>query len=92
VNKTELIEAIAKKSGLKKTEADCALNAALEAVTEALVKGEKVQLMGFGSFEVKERAARTGRNPQTGETVQINAHSTVQFHAGKALKDAVDGK
>ncbi len=92
MNKTELIEAIAKKTGMKRTESERALAAALEAVTETLVKGEKVQIMGFGSFEVKDRAARTGRNPQTGEPVEIDAFRTVQFHVGKGLKDSVSGK
>lgn len=92
MNKTELIEAIAKKSGLKRTESERALSAAIEALTEAMAAGEKVQLMGFGSFEVKERAARTVRNPQTGEPVEVAAYNTVQFHAGKGLKDAVSGK
>ena len=89
MNKTELIEAIAKKTGMTRKDSDRALNAALEAVTEALAAGDKVQVMGFGSFEVKDRAARTARNPKTGEPVEIEAFKAVQFHAGKALKDAV---
>ena len=90
MNKKEIIDAVALKSGLKKTEAEQALNALLDAMTEALAKGDKIQLTGFGSFEVKNRAERTGRNPRTGENVLIEASSTVQFHAGKALKDAVN--
>ena len=92
MNKSELIEIVAKKTGMKRTESECAVSAMLQAVTEALCAGDKVQIMGFGSFEVKERASRTGRNPQTGEPVQIEAYKTVQFHAGKGLKDAIDNK
>lgn len=92
MNKTEIIEAVAQKTGLKKQDCDRAVAATLEAITEALAAGDKVQLMGFGSFEVKDRAARTGRNPQTGEPVEIEAYRTAQFHPGKGLKDAVSGK
>lgn len=90
MNKTQLIEAIADKSGLKKKEAEAALNAMTAAIAEALKAGEKVQLVGFGTYEVKERAARTGRNPKTGETIEIAASKHPAFTAGKALKDAVN--
>lgn len=90
MNKTQLIEAIADKSGLKKKEAEAALNAMTEAITEALKAGEKVQLVGFGTYEVKGRAARSGRNPKTGETIQIAASKHPAFTAGKALKDAIN--
>ena len=90
MNKTQLIEAIADKSGLKKKEAEAALNAMTAAIAEALKAGEKVQLVGFGTYEVKERAARSGRNPKTGETIQIAASKHPAFTAGKALKDAVN--
>ena len=90
MNKTQLIEVIADKSGLKKKEAEAALNAMTEAVAQALKAGDKVQLVGFGTFEVKERAARSGRNPKTGETIQIAASKSPAFAAGKALKDAVN--
>ena len=90
MNKTQLIEAIADKSGLKKKEAEAALNAMTEAITEALKAGDKVQLVGFGTYEVKGRAARSGRNPKTGETIQIAASKHPAFSAGKALKDAIN--
>ena len=90
MNKTQLIEAIANKSGLKKKEAEAALNAMTEAITEALKAGDKVQLVGFGTYEVKGRAARSGRNPKTGETIQIAASKHPAFSAGKALKDAIN--
>ena len=90
MNKTQLIEVIADKSGLKKKEAEAALNAMTEAVAQALKAGDKVQLVGFGTFEVKARAARSGRNPKTGETIQIAASKSPAFAAGKALKDAVN--
>ncbi len=89
MNKTELIDAIAKKRGKSRAGAGQALADVLEALTEALKAGEKIQITGFGSFEVKERAAYTGRNPQTGEPVEIPAAKTVQFHAGKGLKDII---
>ena len=89
MNKTELIEAIAKKGEMTRADAGRALSAVLDAITEALAAGQKIQITGFGSFEVKERAAYTGRNPQTGEPVEIPAAKAVQFHAGKGLKDAV---
>jgi len=89
MNKTELITVIALKSGLSKKDSEKALTATIEAITEALVAGEKVQLVGFGIFDVKDRAARTGRNPKTKEPIDIPATRTPQFKAGKALKDAV---
>ena len=90
MNKAELIEAMAAKSGLTKKNAEAALNAFVETVGEQLVKGDKVSLVGFGTFEVSERAAREGRNPQTGETMQIAAAKAPKFKAGKALKDQVN--
>ena len=89
MNKAELIAAAAEKAGLSKKDAEKAVNAALDTITEALVGGDKVQLVGFGAFEVKERAARIGRNPQTKEEIQIPASKVPQFKAGKALKDAI---
>jgi len=90
VNKSELIDAIAADAGLSKAEASKALDATLAAVTGALKKGDTVSLVGFGTFQVKDRAARTGRNPQTGATIQIAAAKVPGFKAGKALKDAVN--
>ena len=89
MNKTELISVIAEKSGLAKKDSEKALTAAVDAIAEALVAGDKVQLVGFGAFEVKTRAARTGRNPKTNATIEIPASKIPQFKAGKALKDAV---
>ena len=89
MNKAELIAAVAEKTGLSKKDCEKAVNATFEAITEALVKGDKVQLVGFGAFEVKERAARTGRNPATMEEIQIPASRVASFKVGKALKDAV---
>ena len=89
MNKTELIAAMAETSGLSKKDCDAALAAFITTVETALKSGEKVQLIGFGSFEVKERAARTGRNPRTKETVEIPASKAPAFKAGKALKDAI---
>ena len=89
MNKTELIAAVAEKADLSKKDAEAAITAAIEAITEALTQQEKVQLVGFGSFEVKARAERVGRNPKTKETIQIPASKTPVFKAGKALKDAV---
>ena len=89
MKKAELISAIAAKSGLSKKDSEKALTATFEAIQQALVSGEKVQLVGFGIFDVKDRAARTGRNPKTKEVIQIPATRTPQFKAGKALKDAV---
>lgn len=90
MNKTELIAAIAEKAGITKADAEKALNALTATVTETLAAGNKVQLVGFGTFEVSERAARTGRNPQTGAEMQIAACKAPKFKAGKALKDAVN--
>jgi DNA-binding protein HU-beta len=90
MNKTELIAAIAAKSDLTKKDSEKALKAFEEAVTEELAKGEKVQLVGFGTFDVAERAAREGRNPQTGEPMPIPASKAPRFKVGKALKDAVN--
>ena len=90
MNKTQLIEAVAAKTELTKKDAEAAVNAAIAAVVEALKAGDKVQLMGFGTFEVKERAARTGRNPQTGEAIEIAASKAPAFSAGKAFKDAIN--
>ncbi len=89
MNKTELIEAVSEKAELSKKDAEAAITAVVEAVTEALAREEKVQLVGFGSFEVKTRAARVGRNPKTGEEIPISAAKLPVFKAGKALKDAV---
>ena len=87
MNKVTLVAKIADKSGLSKKQAELALGAFIDSVTEALKEGDKVQLMGFGTFEVKERAARTGRNPSTGETIEIPASKTPSFKAGKGLRD-----
>lgn len=89
MNKAELIAAVAEKTALSKKDSEKAVNAALEVITEALVGGDKVQLVGFGGFEVKERGARIGRNPMTREEIQIPASRVPAFKAGKALKDAV---
>ena len=92
MNKTELVASVAEKAGLTKKDAEKAVNALFESVQQALVEGDKVQMIGFGTFEVKERAARTGRNPRTSETIQIPASKNPVFKAGKALKDAVNEK
>lgn len=89
MNKTELINAVAEKAELSKKDAEAAVTAMIDAITGALVEGEKVQLVGFGAFEVKARAEHVGRNPQTKETITIAASKTPVFKAGKALKDAV---
>lgn len=89
MNKVELINAVAKKTGFSKKDADKAVNAVVGSIEEALKAGEKVQLIGFGTFEVKERAARTGRNPQTGAAVEIAASKVPAFKAGAALKNAL---
>lgn len=89
MNKTEFIAAVAEKAGLTKKDADAAVNAFVDTVIDTLKKGEKIQMVGFGSFEVKERPARTGRNPQTKETIQIPASKAPAFKAGKAFKDAI---
>ena len=90
MNKTELVAAIAEKTELTKKEAEKALKAFTDVIAEELAKGEKIQLVGFGTFEVSERAAREGRNPSTGETIKIAASKTPKFKAGKALKDQVN--
>ena len=90
MNKTELVAAMAEQTNLSKKDAEAALNAFIDVVSEELKKGEKVQLVGFGTFEVSERAAREGRNPQTGETMEIKASKTPKFKAGKALKDMMN--
>ena len=87
MNKTNLIARIAEKSELNKKQAEAALNAFVDTVTEALKAGEKVQMMGFGTFEIKERAARVGRNPATGEPTEIAAKRIPTFKAGKGFKD-----
>lgn len=90
MKKVELVEAVAEKAGLTKADATRALDATLEVIKDALVQGDKVPLVGFGTFSVSKRAAREGRNPRTGETVQIAARNSVSFKAGSALKDAVN--
>ena len=90
MNKTQLIDVVALKTGLKKAQAEAAVNAVNEAIAEALAAGDKVQLIGFGTYEVKTRAERSGRNPKTGETITIAASKAPAFSAGKALKDAVN--
>jgi len=90
MNKTELIESIAETADLSKAQAKLALDATLNAVTGALKSGDEVSLVGFGSFSVKDRAARTGRNPQTGAPIEISAAKIPGFKPGKALKDAVN--
>jgi DNA-binding protein HU-beta len=90
VNKSELIDVIATDAGLSKADAGKALDATLSAVTGALKGGDSVSLVGFGTFQVKDRAARSGRNPQTGATIQIKAAKVPGFKAGKGLKDAVN--
>ena len=89
MNKTELIAAVAEKTGLTKKDAERAINATVEAITESLVKGDKVSVSGFGIFEVKNREARVGRNPRTKETIEIPATRLPGFKASKTLKDAV---
>lgn len=90
MNKTELVEVMAQKSGLSKSDSEKALNAFTDTVTAELKKGNKIQLVGFGTFEVADRAARTGTNPQTKEKVEIAAYKAPKFKAGKSLKDAVN--
>ena len=92
MNKSDLVAAMAAKTGDTKKSAEEALNAFVDVVTAALVEGEKVQLVGFGSFEVRKRAARKGRNPQTKEEIKIPASKAPVFKAGKALKDLVNKK
>lgn len=90
MNKSELVNAMAEKTGATKKATEEALNAVLDSIKDALVKGEKVQLVGFGSFETKLRAARKGKNPQTGAEMKIPACKAPSFKAGKALKDIVN--
>lgn len=92
MNKTELIAAVADKAELSKKDAEKAINAVIASVTDALEKGDKVQLVGFGTFEVRSRNARTGKNPRTGEAIEIAASKVPAFKAGKALKDSVNNK
>ena len=89
MNKAELVAAVAEKTALSKKDSEKAVNAAFEAIAEALAQGGKVQLVGFGSFETKERNARIGRNPRTKEEIEIPASRVPAFKAGKALKDAI---
>ena len=89
MNKTELIAAVAESAGLSKKDTERVVNAALDTITNALCKGEKVQISGFGSFEIKERDARIGRNPHTKEAIEIPATRVPAFKASKALKDAI---
>lgn len=91
MNKHELISAIAQGAELTKKDAENALAAAVKAISNALAEGDKVQIVGFGTFEIRERAARTGKNPRTGEMIDIAASKVPAFKAGKALKDLVDG-
>jgi DNA-binding protein HU-beta len=90
MNKSDLVDAIADSAGLSKADAARALDAVVDTVTGALKAGDSVSLVGFGTFSVRDRAARTGRNPRTGETIQIAASKNPAFKAGKALKDAVN--
>ncbi len=90
MNKSELIDAVAEAADLSKASATRALDSVIDAVTESLQKGDSVVLVGFGTFQVKDRAARTGRNPQTGAPIEIKAAKVPSFKAGKALKDALN--
>ena len=90
MNRTELVAAMAEKTQLSKKDADLALKAFIDVVSEEMQKGERVQLVGFGTFEVSERAAREGRNPATGEAMTIKASKAPKFKAGKALKDLIN--
>ena len=92
MNKTELINAVAEQAELSKKDATNAVDAVFTTITDVLAEGDKVQLIGFGTFETSERAARTGRHPQTGEEIEIPATVIPKFKAGKALKDAVKGE
>ena len=91
MNKLQLTDAVAQKAGMTKKDAAEAVNAVLDAIVESLAAGDDVKITGFGGFEVKERAARTGRNPKTGEAVEIAASKYVAFSAGSTLKDKVNG-
>jgi len=90
MNKTELIDSVAETADLSKADAGRAVDAVISSVTKALKSGDSVTVVGFGTFQVRERAARSGRNPKTGDTIQINASKNPAFKAGKALKDAVN--
>jgi len=90
MNKAELINAVAKTAELSRKDADKAVNAVIDVITEALRSGDKVQIVGFGAFEAKERASRIARNPRTGEEIEIPASKSVSFKVGKALKDEVN--
>lgn len=92
MNRKELVDAIARETGLSRKNAELAVRAFVDIVSEELRKGERVQISGFGSFEVSERAARAGINPKTGEAIEINSSTTPKFKAGKVLKDLVNGK
>lgn len=92
MNKMELVSNVAEKAGLTKKDAEKAVNALFQSVQEALVKNDKVQMIGFGTFEIRDRVARKGRNPQTGEPIDIPASKNPIFKAGKALKEAVNAK
>ncbi len=92
MTRTELVANVAEKAGITKKQADLVLNAFFETVQQALVEGDKVQVIGFGTFEIRERAARKGRNPQSGEEIDIPASKLPSFKAGKALKEAVNPK
>lgn len=91
MNKSDLIAAVAAKTGETKKNAEASINAMIDVIAETLANGDKIQLVGFGSFEVRQRAARKGRNPQTGKEMKIDAKKAPVFKAGKALKDAVNG-
>ena len=91
MNKTDLVNVVASEANLSKKDAEAALNATLAAISDALKSGDKVQLIGFGTFEVKESAAREGRNPKTGETIKIDAAKKPAFSASKVLKELVNG-
>jgi len=91
MNKPDIVAAVARSSGISKTSADNAVDAIFSAITDALRKGEDVRLVGFGTFSTRRRAARQGRNPRTGETIQIPASTQPKFKAGRPLKDAVNG-
>lgn len=92
MTKADLINAVAEKSGFSKKDSEKAINAVIGSVTDALVKGDKVQIVGFGTFEVRERAAKIATNPRTKEKMPVPAKKAPAFKAGKALKDAVDAK
>ena len=92
MNKTEFVAAVAQKSGLSKKDAEKAVKAFVDTVSEQMVAGDKITIVGFGTFEVSERAAREGRNPKTGEAMPIPASKVPRFKAGKGLKDSVNGK